>query len=103
MNISKINRHGQISIPAKLRKSLGLSAGDFVSLEEAVDGGLLLYPARVEKMDWETLLKKYQARGVDLTLLWENLKRTPTERIENHQEMLALVEEVQRAGKKNHG
>lgn len=45
--------------------------------------------------------KKYEALGVDLTLLWENLKRNPTERILHHQEMLALVEEARKAKKTN--
>lgn len=103
MNIAKLNIHGQISIPAKLRKSLGLSVGDFVCLEEAADGGLLLYPAKIEKMSWEILQNKYAAKGVDMTLLWENLKRTPTERLEHHQEMLALVDEARRARAKQHG
>ena len=36
--------------------------------------------------------------GVDITLLKENLKRSPTERIENLQRWLAFAAEVQRAG-----
>lgn len=36
--------------------------------------------------------------GVDITLLTENLKRTPAERIENFQRWLAFAEEIRRAG-----
>ena len=36
--------------------------------------------------------------GVDITLLQENLKRTPTERLENFQHWLALADEIRRAG-----
>lgn len=38
------------------------------------------------------------ANGIDLSLLRENLKLTPTERMEKHQRALALVLEVRRAG-----
>ncbi len=38
------------------------------------------------------------AYGVDITLLVENLKRTPTERIENLERWVAFLEEVRRAG-----
>ncbi|MDO8519430.1 MAG: hypothetical protein Q7T11_04640, partial [Deltaproteobacteria bacterium] len=44
-------------------------------------------------------LEKYEKRGVDLTLLWENLKRTPTERVERHQGMAELVKEARRRKK----
>ncbi len=36
--------------------------------------------------------------GVDITLLQENLKRTPTERLESFQHWLAFAEEIRRAG-----
>lgn len=38
------------------------------------------------------------AYGVDITLLVENLKRTPTERIENLERWVAFLEQVRRAG-----
>ncbi len=36
--------------------------------------------------------------GVDVSLLRENLKLTPTERLEKHQKALELYQEVRRAG-----
>lgn len=41
-------------------------------------------------------------RDVDRTLLRENLKLTPTERLRNLQEMQRFAEELQRAGKTGH-
>ncbi|MBI5298845.1 MAG: hypothetical protein HY877_00890 [Deltaproteobacteria bacterium] len=41
----------------------------------------------------------YRSSGVDLTILWENLHRSPTERILHHQQMLALVEEARKTVK----
>ncbi|RPI14631.1 MAG: hypothetical protein EHM58_16000 [Ignavibacteriae bacterium] len=40
--------------------------------------------------------------GIDLTLFYERLELTPTQRIEKHQQILSFVEELRRAsGKKN--
>jgi len=41
--------------------------------------------------------------GIDLTLLYERLKLTPTERIEKHEQMLEFVEELRRAGLEKYG
>ncbi len=41
--------------------------------------------------------------GIDVTLLYERLKLTPTERIEKHEQMLEFVEELRRAGKEKYG
>jgi hypothetical protein len=35
--------------------------------------------------------------GIDLTLLKENLRRTPTERLENHRRALEAVKEIRKA------
>ncbi len=41
--------------------------------------------------------------GVDITLLIENLKRTPTERIDNFLRWMAFAEKVRHAGVKRRG
>ena len=41
----------------------------------------------------------YSESGVDLTLLRENLKRTPTERLRNNQRMLPLLEALRESGR----
>jgi len=38
--------------------------------------------------------------GIDITLLYERLSLSPTERLERHQQMLEFAEEMRRAGKK---
>jgi len=40
--------------------------------------------------------------GIDVTLLYERLKLTPTERIEKHEQMLEFIEELRRAGKEKY-
>ncbi|MEW6006856.1 MAG: hypothetical protein AB1595_01705 [bacterium] len=42
-------------------------------------------------------IERAKEYGLDLTLLYENLKRTPTERIENFVRWLELVDELKRA------
>ena len=37
--------------------------------------------------------------GIDLTLLKENLRRTPTERLENHRRALEAVEAIRKAAR----
>lgn len=56
----------------------------------------------------KTKHKKYKVKnpiqdaikyGIDVTLLYEREELSPTERIENHQQILEFVEELKRAGK----
>lgn len=98
MELTKVNQNGQVSIPAKIRKKFKLKTGDFLGVSEDFSGKIILFPVSVEeKSPWKEL-KKYEDRGVDLSLLGENLKKTPTERLERHQNMLDLVEEARKAG-----
>ena len=48
-------------------------------------------------------LKKAQEEGIDLTLLYERLSWTPTERIEKHLQMLEFANELRKAGEKHRG
>ena len=48
-------------------------------------------------------LKKAQEQGIDLTLLYERLSWTPTERIEKHLQMLEFANELRKAGQKHRG
>lgn len=44
-----------------------------------------------------------QKFGIDLTLLVERLRMTPTERLERHQSALEMVEALREAGRKRCG
>jgi hypothetical protein len=46
-------------------------------------------------------LKKAQEQGIDLTLLYERLSWTPTERIERHLQGLEFANELRKAGEKH--
>ena len=48
-------------------------------------------------------LKKAQEEGIDLTLLYERLSWTPTERIEKHLQMLEFANDLRKAGQKHRG
>ena len=40
--------------------------------------------------------------GIDVTLLYERVLLTPTERVERHQQMLEFGEELKKAGERKH-
>lgn len=40
--------------------------------------------------------------GIDVTLLYETLSLTPTERVEWHQRLLEAAEELRKAGERKH-
>ena len=48
-------------------------------------------------------LKKAQEEGIDLTLLYERLSWTPTERIERHLQMLEFANDLRKAGERHRG
>ncbi|MEW6557072.1 MAG: hypothetical protein AB1349_06935 [Elusimicrobiota bacterium] len=41
--------------------------------------------------------------GIDVSLLYESVSLTPTQRIQKNQEMLEVAEELKKAGEKKHG
>ena len=56
-----------------------------------------------DERDIDPVVRAYMA-GVDLTLIRENLKKTPEERLRSLQRLQMAAEELRRAGKKlRHG
>jgi hypothetical protein len=51
----------------------------------------------------EDSIQKAIKFGIDVSLLYERIEMTYTERIERHQQMINFVEELKRAGAKKHG
>ncbi len=99
MYLTKINRNGQISLPAALRKQLSLKVGDWVQVDEKGLGQMILTPVHVSKKQIipEAFVKKCEADGVDLGLLMSSLKRTPTERAQVNRFLLEFKEEARKA------
>ena len=57
---SKVTRHGQITLPAPVRKSLGIKEGDLVEIE-VIDEQAVLVPKRlVDKSQAYFWTKKWQ-------------------------------------------
>ena len=52
-------------------------------------------------MSAEEMMKRAREYGVDLSMLRERLRWTPTQRLEHHQSALELVTELRRAGAKH--
>ena len=57
--------------------------------------------ARREKLT--PALKKAQEHGIDLTLLYERLSWTPTERLKQNYRAAESLEELRKAGQKHRG
>ena len=47
-------------------------------------------------------VQKAQEEGIDLTLLYENIRRTPTARVEIWENIYEFAEELKRAGAQKH-
>lgn len=48
-------------------------------------------------------IERAKEDGIDLTLLYENISLTPTQRIDKFLNVLEFAEELKRAGAKLHG
>jgi hypothetical protein len=66
-----------------------------VGIEEPVDGAAILRRFGFEP---DPVVEAYK-KDVDRTLLRENLKRTPEERLDNLMELQRFAEELHRAGR----
>ena len=49
-------------------------------------------------MEEKTAIKIAEAYGVDLSLIWDNLRMTPTERLYSHRRALNLFFAIKEAG-----
>jgi hypothetical protein len=56
---------------------------------------------RSEKID--ARIESAQEHGIDLTLLYERLSWTPTERLEKHFQLLEFANKLRKAGEKHRG
>ncbi len=56
-----------------------------------------------QAMNVDEVLARAESVGIDLSLLREALRLTPTERLRRHEQALALAEAFRRAGEKKNG
>ncbi len=57
---SKVTRHGQITLPAPVRKSLGIEEGDLVEIEIIDDKAVLVPKRLIDKSQAYFWTKKWQ-------------------------------------------
>ena len=57
---SKVTRHGQITLPAPVRKSLGIEEGDMVEIEVIDDKAVLVPKRLIDKSQAYFWTKKWQ-------------------------------------------
>ncbi len=76
---------------------------DQLTVQACLRGQISAYTSPVQRepaeKTWDQRILELIPSGVDETLIVENLKRTPTERLENMCRVLQFVEEVQRANR----
>lgn len=78
-SITKVQKKGQVTIPASLRGEWGIREGDFVSFE-SVDQGILLTPQKVvptQKINaalqaLDAIADELESKGIALDELVEN-------------------------------
>lgn len=84
MASAKILENGQITIPKKIRDSLGLKKGDVVDTQ-LVDGHVVITPRRLAiSEDWKELLKVMnsvheQNRGTSEEAVYQDVQRAVAE------------------------
>lgn len=72
LNLSVVQEKGQVTIPAKIRRRLGLKKGDLVAFIET-EQGVLISPREVVAMDaLDRLGKALRERGIKLDELIES-------------------------------
>ncbi len=57
---SKVTRHGQITLPASVRKELGIEEGDLIEIEVADEKAILMPKRLVDKSQAYFWTKKWQ-------------------------------------------
>ena len=57
---SKITRHGQITLPASVRRELGIEEGDLVEIEVVDDGAMIVPKKLVDKSQAYFWTKRWQ-------------------------------------------
>ncbi len=60
MSLSKVTRHGQITIPAALRKQVGIEKGDLVELQVKEDHIVLMPKKLIDKSQAYFWTKEWQ-------------------------------------------
>ena len=60
MTLSKVTRHGQVTIPAALRKQIGIEEGDLVELQAKEDHIVLTPKKLIDKSQAYFWTKKWQ-------------------------------------------
>jgi AbrB family looped-hinge helix DNA binding protein len=77
MDLVKLGRKGQVSIPAALLRRLGLEGGSWLIAEAAEDGALVLHPASIHPVEIHTdeRIKEFEEEGRITDEEWERVQR----------------------------
>lgn len=84
METATINRRGQVTIPANLRRRLNLSSGDKLNLYVDAKGSLALMPRKKSIKDLEGFLKRSGQRTVSVEEMKDAVANAAAEHVMRH-------------------
>jgi len=84
METSTINSKGQFTIPAAMRKKMGIHSGDTVRLFIEEDGSLCVIPATGSITDIYGLLKKKGQKPVSLEAMNTGIEKAAADHVLRH-------------------
>ncbi len=87
---SKVTRHGQVTLPASIRKKLGINEGDLVELVIEEDKAILLPKKMIDSSQAYFWTKEWQEAEKEAT---DDIK---TGRVKNFNTVEALFEDLDR-------
>jgi AbrB family looped-hinge helix DNA binding protein len=87
---SKVTRHGQITLPAPVRKSLGIEEGDIIEIEIVEDKAVLVPKRLVDKSQSYFWTKKWQEGEKEAD---EDIKAGRIKKFDSAEELIRDMEE----------
>ena len=87
---SKVTRHGQITLPASVRKELGIEEGDLVEVMVEDDRALLLQKKLIDKSQTYFWTKEWQEAEKEAS---EDIKAGRVETFDTAEELIEDLEE----------
>ena len=88
--LSKITRHGQITLPASVRKKLGVEEGDLVEIEVTGDRAVIVPKKLVDKSQAYFWTKEWQAAEREAD---EDIKAGRVKSFDSIEELIKDLEE----------
>ncbi len=87
---TKVTRHGQITLPAPVRRKLGIEEGDFVEIRVVNDAAILMPKRLVDKSQAYFWTRKWQEEEKEAS---EDIRKGRVKRFESVEDLIKELEE----------